>query len=272
MKIKKRSLPEGWYPSSAAEVQATVEKYRRNYAPKEAKSLAGIAPHAGWFFSGDLAYRVISTLSVQDTCVVIGGHLGQKDSLCLYSYDGFETPLGILKGDEDLQLRIIQKFQPHLATDGDNTVEVQLPLLHSCFPSLRVVCLRCPPNAEAIRLGKFLAALRKEGKSIVLLASTDLTHYGPNYGFISKGVGEQALQWVRNENDFPFLEAALHLDPDEVLAQAEKNQSACSAGAAAAAVSFARELGLKGTLVGYGTSWEKHPSSSFVGYGGIIYT
>lgn len=274
MKIRSRALPYGWYPRSEEEVRSTLEEYERQYpaSSRTQKGLAGIAPHAGWFFSGELAFRVVASLKPAETCVVIGGHLGSWDSIHLYPQDAFETPLGLLEADAEVRDLIRKEFPTTWTDDADNTVEIQLPFVKFCFPSIRVVCLRCPPNEEAIRLGRFLAdQLRKLGRSLIVLASTDLTHYGPNYGFMPEGIGEKALQWVREQNDRGFLEEALELDPEGLVSHAEKHKSACSAGAAAVAASFAKELNLKGTLVGYSTSWDKHPSPSFVGYGAVVY-
>ncbi|GAB4370499.1 MAG: MEMO1 family protein [Spirochaetales bacterium] len=273
MKIRRRTLPVGWYPQNAEEARRIIQEYERNGAAScTLNGLAGIAPHAGWFFSGELAYRVVASLRPADTCVVIGGHLSSRDPICVYPHDSFETPFGFLEGDPDLRNRIQEQFHGEWMEDADNTVEIQLPFVKFCFPSIRVVCLRCPPSEEAIHLGQFLASLsRDEGGSLVVLASTDLTHYGPNYGYLPRGLGEEALRWVREVNDKGFLDAALQMNPEALIAHASKNLSACSAGAAAVAASFARELNLRGALLGYGTSWDKHPSPSFVGYGAVLY-
>jgi len=272
MKIRRRTLPSGWYPQSEEEARGILQEYERICSSTKANGLAGIAPHAGWFFSGELAFRVVASLKPADTCVVIGGHLGVWDSIHLYPHDAYETPFGLLDGDSELREKLRKEFPTVNTDDTDNTVEIQLPLLKFRFPSIRVVCLRCPPNDQAVRLGKFLAEqYRKVGQSLTVLGSTDLTHYGPNYGFVPKGIGEKALDWVREENDKIFLETALRMDPIGLISHAQKNGSACSVGAAAAAASFAKELKLQGILLGYGTSWDKHPSSSFVGYGAVIY-
>ncbi len=272
MKIRRRTLPGGWYPESEEQVRFSLQEYAEKYSSPSKEGLAGIAPHAGWFFSGELAFRVVSSLAPAETCVVIGGHLGSWDSIHLYPHDAFETPLGLIERDSVLVEKIRKEFSVTWSDDTDNTVEIQLPLIKYCFPAIRVVCLRCPPNEEAIRLGKYLAGEYREcGRSLTLLASTDLTHYGPNYGFMPKGIGDKALHWVREENDRVFLDAAIRADPEGLLSHAQKNGAACSAGAAAVAASFAKELNLKGLLIGYGTSWDKHPSPSFVGYGAVIY-
>ncbi|HUI72061.1 MAG TPA: AmmeMemoRadiSam system protein B, partial [Spirochaetia bacterium] len=49
-------------------------------------------------------------------------------------------------------------------------------------------------------------------------------------------------------------------------------RSACSAGGALGAVSFAKEMGVsKGALLRYMTSFDVHPAESFVGYAGVLY-
>ena len=72
--------------------------------------------------------------------------------------------------------------------------------------------------------------------SILVFGSTDLTHYGPNYGFAPKGFGPEAVKWVKEVNDRKFIDQALKLDGPGMLKAAQQDQSACSAGGAVAAV------------------------------------
>lgn len=273
MKIRRRMLPPGWYPDSESEILQTIQEWKKELGVVKQTARAGIAPHAGWFFSGALAFQVVSSFVPAETCIVVGGHLSPRDRIHLYLYDAFETPLGELSADSTLMESIAHQFNPILDSDPDNTVEIQLPLIKACFPSIRVVCLRCPPSVEAIHLGEYLGGLMRETeRSFTVLGSTDLTHYGPNYGFMPKGMGKEAMDWVMQENDRGFLTAAQRMDVEGMLTHALEKNSACSAGAAAVAASFARTLQLKGQLLSYATSWEKHRSSSFVGYGAVIYT
>jgi AmmeMemoRadiSam system protein B len=122
-------------------------------------------------------------------------------------------------------------------------------------------------------LGEEVARLAKEkGVSILAIGSTDLTHYGPNYGFVKKGLGPTAVEWVKKDNDKGFIDYALKMDTGGLLKHAEENDSACSAGAAASAIATCKELGAeKGTLVDYYTSYDIMPDDSFVGYAGIVF-
>ncbi len=270
MRVKKRSLPEGWYPGDPDDVLSRISEWRGEFPPSP-PAAAGLVPHAGWFFSGSYAYRGISALKPGKTLVILGGHLGRNDPLLVQDYDGFETPLGILDCDRELIERVKEEFSPAPDEVPDNTVEIQLPLVKALHPSCSVACFRVPPSELAGRLGRFLASLARSGRELRLLASTDLTHYGPNYGFVPKGGGAAALDWVRKVNDTAFLDAVLALDEKGILDAGEGRRAACSSGAAAALAAFASELGLVPELLGYGTSFDRHPASSFVGYGVLVF-
>jgi AmmeMemoRadiSam system protein B len=133
--------------------------------------------------------------------------------------------------------------------------------------------MRASPSAEAGHLGAALArAANTLGKRIAVAGSTDLTHYGTSYGFAPAGSGEPAQKWVREVNDRRFIDSLLALDFDAALERALRERSACSAGGALAALSFARENGVsRGELVRYMTSLDVRPADSFVGYAGVLY-
>ena len=110
------------------------------------------------------------------------------------------------------------------------------------------------------------------GKKIVVVGTTDLTHYGSNYGFMPKGTGPDAVDWVKRRNDKRFVDALLAMDPERVIEEGLSNQNACCAGAAATALSAAKHLGaLEAETVAYSTSYDKSPGDSFVGYVGVVF-
>ena len=105
-----------------------------------------------------------------------------------------------------------------------------------------------------------------------IIGSTDLTHYGFNYGFIPEGTGTSAVEWVRNENDRKVIEAMLAMNPTRVMEEARANQNACCSGAAAAAIAAGKALGATSAAqTAYATSYDKSPGDSFVGYVGIVF-
>ncbi|MFH1037143.1 MAG: AmmeMemoRadiSam system protein B [PVC group bacterium] len=281
MKIRERVLPPGWYPGTAEETRKTIEKYLRDIGglPPEGEvtGVAGIAPHAGWEFSGRCALAVLRRLRKSvDTIVVVGGHLGPSSGLLAAFEEGYETPLGTIDAD----LALLEKIGSCCATPlredrhPDNTVEIQLPFIRHLFPRSRALSLRAAPSPAAVELGKAVKKAADElGRNVAVLGSTDLTHYGSNYGFSPAGRGKEAVAWVKEVNDRGFIGKLLALDAAGAITHAGENQSACSAGGAAAAISFARESGVsRGELISYLTSYDIYPNESFVGYAGIVYS
>jgi hypothetical protein len=235
----------------------------------------GIVPHAGWHFSGKAAARVFhlaaKALQPQVVCI-FGGHLGGDSPPLLVADDAWETPMGDLPLATEFYAPLAKRLTLREEYPGDNTIEVQIPFIKYFFPQAKVLALRSPHSATAIELGKAVAAVAKELKvSILTFGSTDLTHYGPNYGFSPKGYGPEAVKWVKEVNDKRFIDEALKLDGAGMLKTSAEDQSACSAGGAVAAMVAAKAGGAhKAKLVDYYTSFDIMPGESFVGYAGIV--
>jgi AmmeMemoRadiSam system protein B len=243
--------------------------------PKQvAGALAGVAPHAGWAFSGSIACRVFQSISADtQTIVVVGGHLAPRSGLLAAFEEGFETPLGVL--DSDLPLLEALRSRVSLREDRseDNTVEVQLPLLKYLHPHAQALYLRASPSEEALELGAALAQAAGElNRRVAIVGSTDLTHYGSSYGFAPRGSGAEALKWVKEVNDRRIVDALLELELNKAIELANRERSACSVGGAVAAARFAAAVGSnRGELLEYKTSYDVSPGPFFVGYAGIIY-
>ncbi len=281
MSRRKRALPRGWYPLDKKECQREIESYLEGWSPPQipvSKGLGGIVPHAGWYFSGRLSARVFSYLKTKgrfDLIVLYGGHLGTEDLPRIVTEDFWETPLGDIEMDTEFVKNLMKRvdFSKESLTSGDNTIEVQLPMVKYFFPEAKLLALRSPLSLKAETLGKEVAEMaREEGISILAIGSTDLTHYGPNYGFLVKGTGRASLEWVKQENDKGFIDRALKMDVEGIIRHSLENDSACSGGAAASAIATCRALGAeKGHLLDYYTSYDIMPDDSFVGYAGIVY-
>lgn len=281
MRKRERNLPRGWYPVDRKTCQKEIESFLEGWSPSglpSGKRLGGIVPHAGWYFSGRLAARVFYYLklhSYPQLIVLFGGHLGGEEPPRIVTEDTWETPFGEMQIHTDMVKELMKRIEMkvELPTSGDNTMEIQLPMIKYFFPDAKLLAVRSPSSLRAKALGEEVAKISKEeGLSLLAIGSTDLTHYGPNYGFMTKGVGRGAVEWVRKENDKGFIEAALDMDVERLLKHAEKNESACSAGAVAAAIATSKALGaIEGVLLDYYTSYDIMPDESFVGYAGIVY-
>ncbi|MDR2618198.1 MAG: AmmeMemoRadiSam system protein B [Treponema sp.] len=273
MNLRDSCLPAGWYPRDPGE----IKRFLGAYSEKSRDSQAVIAPHAGWFYSGRTAACALSALDREaDTIAVIGGHLPKGAPFLFACESGVKTPFGVMEIDSELQESLGKQlgWKPDLYQD--NTVEVLIPMAHYFFPNAKLLWARFPASIESCHAGAILAETAgKLGRSVVVAGSTDLTHYGDNYGFSPAGKGEGALAWVRDVNDAAFIKAVLSGDPRSVLSRAAEDSSACSAGAVLGAMGFAASAGA-GTaeLLDYRTSAEAAEGEvpdSFVGYAAIAF-
>jgi AmmeMemoRadiSam system protein B len=238
--------------------------------PKSAA--AAIAPHAGWFYSGKIAAAALSCLDPgAETVAVLGGHLPGGAPPLFAEEDGVRTSLGTMEMDGELRERVKKDLGGRGDPYQDNTVEVLLPMVKYFFPRAKLLWLRLPGEFRSFEAGKILAGAGKAlGRKLAVLGSTDLTHYGDNYGFSPQGRGGGALKWMREVNDRAFINAVEGGNPEEILERAERDQSACSVGAVLGVLGYAQALGTgPARLLAYGTSadGEDQVPGSFVGYG-----
>jgi AmmeMemoRadiSam system protein B len=112
----------------------------------------------------------------------------------------------------------------------------------------------------ALDVGMELAeAVRKVNKKVVIIASSDFSHYKPDK--------------VAREDDAYFIQSILELDiPGFYRKLYERNASVCGYGAIAAMLTASKALGAKkGTMVKYSTSGDiTGDLAAVVGYAGII--
>jgi AmmeMemoRadiSam system protein B len=278
MNIRNRFLPGGWYPNSARECNLEIDNFLQGFLPLDGNWVGGVIPHAGWYFSGQLAARVMSVLSAAgrpDRVVIYGGHLSGGADPIVYTEDAWETPMGAQPLDSEVARELITKGQavePHRGFH-DNTVEVHLPMIRRFFDHVPLIAMHSPSSETAIQLAAAVDDLLKSRNlTAIYLGSADLTHYGPNYGFIPHGTGGSAVRWVKNENDGSLIRKAIDMDTQGLLEDAQARRNTCSAGPIASVIESAARNGVReGRLLQYYTSYDIMPSSSFVGYAGIIF-
>jgi MEMO1 family protein len=272
--VRQRKLSAGWYPQTGKGTELVLHDWCCRDLEKP-RSRAVVVPHAGWTFSGRLAFDTLSTLERSKTVVVVGGHLSSSAPLVVAAEDAYETPLGLVEADAELRDLVMQNFEIVPDEDSENSVEVVLPMIRYLNPEARALWIRVGPNSELVhRLAGVLAetAQRQDAYDITVIGSTDLTHYGPAFGFTDHGLGDEAHSWVRESNDATILAKLVQMDADGVTEAGPRDRSACSAGAAAVAVEYANAVGCDDAeLIGYHTSYDCQPADSFVGYAGLTY-
>lgn len=291
-RIKPMAFSGAWYPGSPNECRAAIRDFLKRPVKQpgrvSGRPVGGIVPHAGWAYSGEIACKVIAALAPEadaapvDTVLLFGAHMHAGAPAFILGQGAVETPLGNISVDREVTEETVaglsragipvQVLAPDHFPD-ENTLELQYPFIRHFFPDSRIVVCGVPPVPAAGQAGE--AAVRAAaglGRTIRVVGSTDMTHYGPNFGFEPKGRGEDAVDWVRNENDAAAIRALEKMDVDAILDHGIRCQSMCCAGAAAAAAKAAQKAGAQtGVCLAYATSREISRSDSFVGYCGMVY-
>jgi len=281
MQIKEYSLPQGWYPRDPEDVKGTISRFLTG-KDISCKSRCAISPHAGWYYSGHIASLGVASLERDaETVAIIGGHLSADSPVLFAMEDAVRTPFGVMQIDKELRAELKKELDGEEDKYRDNTVEVLLPMVHYFFPKAMLLWVRLPAAISSFESGKIISwTAEKLNRKINVLGSTDLTHYGRNYGFMPHGSGRQALRWVSEVNDANFIKAVEGGNSSEVLLRAEKDFSSCSAGAVLGAMGFA-VAGKFGSakLLEYGTSagvqnahlQNEDIPDSFVGYAAMAF-
>lgn len=150
-----------------------------------------VVPHAGITYSGSVAAAGWVALREQPpSTVVIAGtnHFAAGlRGIAVWPDGAWRTPLGDTAIDGGLAGRIVALGPPFMADRDshreEHSIEVQLPFLARACPGSRLVPLlvSCPSVDACVSagqaLGRLLAAVRAEGASVALVASSDFAHY-----------------------------------------------------------------------------------------------
>ena len=264
--IRKPVVAGQFYPGSASQLKEMIGMLVDEKVEKE-EVIGLVSPHAGYVYSGPVAGAVISRIKFKDTFIILGpNHSGMGKPLSIMTQGKWKTPLGEVEIDSELANQILAT-SGHLQEDAaahqyEHSIEVQLPFLQYFQPDIRIVPITLAfASATAYKeIGREIAeAVKKLKREVVIIASSDMTHYEP--------------QESAEKKDSQAIDAILNLNEDELLKRVEElNISMCGYAPTVSLISAAKELGAKSAeLVRYQTSGDTTGDySAVVGYAGII--
>lgn len=249
------------------------------------KIVAGISPHAGYIYSGPIAAHLFYELANDgrpEVFVIIGPSHGGYLGTAIMEKGFWQTPLGKVKIDETLaesimklgreedKRLIVADSWPH---EREHSLEVQLPFLQFLYGedfNIVPIAVGRSDLDTCRRIGRVVAKAIEENKQdVVILASTDMTHYGSMfYGFAPVGSGpiEKVIKWIY-ETDGEIISAICELDTSKMLNLAKKT-TMCGSIPVAIALEASRVLGAKEVKkLKYATSYDVQGSvDAIVGY------
>lgn len=247
---------------------------------KDKKIMGVIAPHAGYQFSGPgqaWCYKEIAESEPADCYVILGtSHTGFPGAAI--TLEDFETPFGIVKIDNEFAKGLLDKgvvVENRAAHKQEHSIEVQLPFLQFInkenLNKLRIVPIVIGQGANYNQLGKAIKKTAEQAKKkIILICSSDFTHYGISYGYLPfkedvknnlERLDTRAIKFIKNLDAKGFLS---YIDKTEA--------TICGCYAIAAFIESCKELGAKNArLESYYSSGDvTNDWSTAVGYASII--
>lgn len=262
-RIRRSAVAGGFYEADPEDLKKQIEwcfthPIGPGEIPKKAietqprKLIGIISPHAGYMYSGPVAAHGYSKVALDgkpELIIIVGpNHTGYGPSISVMSEGVWETPLGKVHIDSDTAKKIISGCKyakaDHLAHIYEHSIEVQLPFLQYIFGSDFVfvpIVMMIQELETSTCLGESIAKA-VEDKNVLLIASSDLTHYESHERAVKK--------------DSLLIKAILNMNIKEIFETIYMhNISACGPGAIATIIHASKILGAKKiALLKYATS------------------
>ena len=262
--------------SLVKEIEKCLKKGPGNNSGLKAERIYGvISPHAGYTYSGPTAsfgFLAMKESGMPDSVIIMGPNHRGLGGKAVVSDEDFLTPLGVMEVDQDL-IRKLGLEVDNSSHAGEHSMEVQLPFIQYFDMSVKQVCISVSDQSLGFseELGKRIASAVQASKGNVgLIASSDFTHCGWNYGYPVPS-GMNAGQFAESR-DRPVIEKLLHMDLENAFRKKDElGTTACGLGPIAAVMTASKELGAdKARMMDYTTSYDTAPSDSAVGYASIV--
>jgi AmmeMemoRadiSam system protein B/AmmeMemoRadiSam system protein A len=186
--VRPAAVAGTFYPADAAQLAAWIDDAMTAVAPAapSGRVVGLIAPHAGYVYSGRTAaaaYALVRGGPYETVVIIAPSHHVAFDGLSIWPDGGFETPLGLARVDAALAREIARAARSSFRPDAfaeEHAIEVQIPFIQRALPGASIVpVVMGLPTRDTIQALASALAKTCLGKKVLVVASTDLSHYLP---------------------------------------------------------------------------------------------
>lgn len=260
MVVREPAVAGAFYPGTPEAVSAMVDRcFAAARRPAvTGKVIALVCPHAGYIYSGAAAASAWLALPEgegRDCLVLVGpNHTGLGSAVSIAAADAWRVGGVLYPVDRELARNLCSALPGASRDDAahlmEHSLEVQLPFAARRLApgfSILPVCLGVRPDEFGLQLclelGDALACCL-EGRSALILASTDMSHY----------LSDAAAR----REDEPAIQAVLRMDPEGLVRVVrDRRITMCGVMPTAAVLRAASGLGAQRALLAdYRTSAE----------------
>ena len=190
--VRQPAVAGRFYQGSPSALKDQVKHFMEPAVAK-VKALGIVSPHAGLVYSGAIAGAVYSRIELPGTFVLIGpNHTGLGAPVSLMAKGSWETPLGIVRINEDLAAAILSRsrriHEDSMAHLREHSLEVQLPFIQYLKSEFTIVPIQMMDTRleTCVELGNAVAGAIAEcgvrsaeckEKGVLIVASSDMSHY-----------------------------------------------------------------------------------------------
>ena len=255
-----------FYPANTKDINDLIKGFIPEKSSKmSAKGL--ILPHAGYIYSGKVAVATIAQTLPKKRIIILGtNHSGRGPNFSLWDKGSWTIPFGEIDIDEKLAASILANgdiiesdISAHIE---EHSIEAELPILYYFFENFKFVPINCKhstlKNYENAA-NQIYNAIKNISDEILLIASTDLTHYEPEASARKK--------------DREIIDSIINLDEKSMLQKIDKfDISMCGAAPVAILISCLKKIkAAKSKVIMYQTSGDSSGDyNSVVGYLGAL--
>jgi AmmeMemoRadiSam system protein B len=230
-----------------------------------------VAPHAGYIYSGPVAahsyYKLVEDGFPETFVILCPNHTGIGSGVSIMAEGEWITPLGSVEIDNEFSQELVLKsgiIDPDpMAHSQEHSCEVHIPFLQYFKKDFKIVPISMwmQDLETSQEIAQSISETTQElGRNIVLIASSDFTHYQP--------------QEIASRNDYQVLESIEKMDEKLMYNRVNAlNVSMCGYGPVATTIMASKDMGAeKGELLKYATSGDiTGDYSSVVGYGALVF-
>ena len=180
-RVKTASVAGMFYPINKEELLETIKQFETNNTKDyDVSTRAIIVPHAGYFYSGQLASNGFQYLSktVKNIFIIAPSHHVAVDKPVLSDYEHWQTPLGEISINQKINKELIEEFGCQYldeAFEKEHAVEVQVPFVQYLYQDVKIIPILLNYHTDN-KLADIIAKYYQNDENAFVI-STDLSHF-----------------------------------------------------------------------------------------------
>lgn len=188
-RIRESVIAGTWYPARPEALRSEISRYigQAKPGPVPGELVGLVVPHAGYVYSGGVAahaYKLLEERQFDRVMILAPSHRAYFKGASVYTLGGYRTPLGVVPLDQPLVDALLEhpslvRFVPE-ADAEEHSLEIQLPFLQALLRDFRLTpVIMAEQSLEFCEQLAHVIADACRGQRILLVASSDLSHYHP---------------------------------------------------------------------------------------------